>query len=237
MNQKDANKTYLIRSIITELKAILDGCDTIIDALPFCNAYISKYPEMKNMILGYTNGKIYRDTIDIKTKQSILNDVMLCDTKDDAYNLIHRIADRTNDDIYKKAMNRIANRKSYTNFMKVHDKHISKSCPHCGHVMTMPENTTYVICGYGNTNLGYDLNGCGKDWCFQCNKLLCKSWDRDQLFLHTNRKHDEYCCANHAKQNNITYADNYCQCTNIYVYRVSFDILDMFDICDNLMTE
>ena len=43
-------------------------------------------------------------------------------------------------------------------------------------------NIEYVICGYINSNKGYDWNGCGKDWCAKCNKMLCKSWDLNQLW-------------------------------------------------------
>lgn len=211
--------------IYNQIKAILNGCDTILDAIPFCNMYSEMYPHMKSMIFSYANGYSYNDNVDIKTKQNMLYDVSMCDTKDDALNLISKITDRSHDDVYKRTMLRIANRKHY----KKIDRHtfnainyVRKTCPHpdCGHNVYLPENTQYVICGYTDPSRGYDWNGCGKDWCFQCGKMLCKSWDIDQLHLEMNRIHDIECCKNHAKINGNIYSDDYCQCEN-YLKRTS----------------
>ena len=104
-------------------------------------------------------------------------------------------------------------------------QNISKNCPHCYHVMNMLENTTYVICGYTSPNQGYDWNGCGKDWCFQCSKMLCKSWEMNALHLQMNRNHDDECCSKHAQNNSHKYPEDYCHCNNIHVRRESNDIL------------
>lgn len=208
--------------IFLQLKVILEGCDTILDALQHCNWYANKYPHLKNMIYSYTNGKIYRDNIDIKTKQNTLNDIFMCDSRDDAYNIISKMADRTNDDVFKKTLERIANKKHYK---KIEQKivnnvrYVSKSCPHCLHTITMPADTNYVICGYHNTQQGYDWNGCGCDWCFQCEKILCKSWELNDLHLHINRIHDDECCLKHSIENGYKYPDDYCQCNNMNVHR------------------
>ena len=216
MSQSSYNDIYL------QLKVILEGCDTIIDALPFCNYYGEKYPHMKNIICSYTNGKMYRDNIDIKTKQNTLYDVNLCDSRDDAYVMISKITDRTNDDVYKKTLERIANKKHYKKIdikSVNHLQNVSKKCPHCSHIINMHVDTNYIICGYHNPYQGYDWNGCGRDWCFQCEKLLCKSWELNALHLQMNRIHDDECCTKHANENGYTYPDDYCQCNNMNVHR------------------
>lgn len=215
--------------VYIQLKHIFDGCDTILDALPFCNMYAEKVPHMKSMINSYTNGRTYKDNVDIKTKQSMMNDVNLCDTRDNALNMISKIAERTNDEVYKKALERIALRKHHRidhRVMNVNNiNNINKKCPHCSHVLNMPENTNYVICGYHNPNSGYDWNGCGKDWCFHCNKMLCKSWIPDSLNLKMNRVHDDECCSKHAIENGFKYPENYCQCNHINIRRNNNNIL------------
>lgn len=208
------------KDIYKQLKAIFDGCDTIVDAIQFGNMYIKKYPNMESMIVSYMNGRSYRDTVDIKTKQASLNDVHHCSTRDDALALISKLSDKTLDDVYKKTLERIAYRKNYK---KLEAKRIdttpnvSKKCPHCGHVLNMTENTQYVICGYHNPNVGYDWNGCGRDWCFQCEKKLCKRWEVDALHLRINRHHDGDCCEKHAQDNGNKYPDDYCQCNNMNI--------------------
>lgn len=217
--------------VYAQLKQIFDGCDTILDALPFCNMYAEKFPHMKSMINSYTNGRTYRDNVDIKTKQSMMNDVNLCDTRDNALNTISKILERTNDEVYKKALERIALRKHHRGDHKIHAgntsdiNNVNKKCPHCSHVLNMPENTNYVICGYHNQNIGYDWNGCGKDWCFHCCKMLCKSWIPDLLNLKMNRVHDDECCSKHAIENGFKYPDNYCQCNHINIRRNNNNIL------------
>lgn len=216
--------------IYNQLKAILSGCDTISDALPFCNAYATKYPEHRSMIFSYTNGCMYRDTIDIRTKQSILYDVLASPSRNNAIDIISRITDKTHDDIYMKTLDRIANKKHYIKTEKKSVSilpNISKKCPHCSHVINMPENTDYIICGYQNAVNGYDWNGCGREWCFRCDKILCKKWELDSLHLHINRQHDDTCCLTHAKKNNKIYPDDYCQCNIINVSRNN-NVLNFF---------
>ena len=215
------------KDIYNQLKAILDGCDTIQDAIPFCNNYAERYPHMKSMIFSYTNGRSYLDTVDIMTKQNMLGDINLYETRDDALALLSKLVDRTSDDVYKKTLERIAHKK---HFKKIENKsvdtitHISKKCPHCSHVLNMPENTSYVICGY-KQNQAYDWNGCCKDWCFHCNKMLCKRWEVDSLHLLMNRTHDDECCLKHSKNNGYRYPEDYCQCNNINIHREHNNIL------------
>lgn len=96
---------------------------------------------------------------------------------------------------------------------------VTKNCPHCSKECTLPTGTEYTICGYTNSKTGYDLVGCGKDWCFECGKMLCKKWDIHQLFLDTNKHHDSECCKQHARDNNRIYEIDYCQCNNKNVTR------------------
>ena len=154
------------KDIYLQLKAILSGCDTILDAIPFCNMYAEKYPHMKGMINSYTNGRGYKDNVDIKTKQSMMNDINLSDTRENALDMISKISERTNDDVYKKALERIAHRKHHRFLDNSEGRYnkgknsliitnISKKCPHCSHILNMPDNTNYVICGYHNPNYGF----------------------------------------------------------------------------------
>lgn len=227
------NSTH--KEIYIQLRAILDGCDTVLDTIPFCNMYAEAYPHMKSMIFSYANGRIYNDNIDIKTKQNILNDVMLCDTKEDAVNLISIAMDRSTDDVYKRTMERLANRKHYKKIDHTSNNtlvNVCKKCPHphCNHIANMPEDTQYIICGYTNPNHGYDWNGCGKDWCFQCEKMLCKSWEINQLHLAMNRTHNDECCAKHASVNGHRYPDDYCQCNNSHVHKKMNDIMKTLNL-------
>jgi hypothetical protein len=218
-NRKIVPPTLITHTeIINQIKFIFAGCDTIIDAMHFGNQYIEKYPHMKSLILSYMNGKRYRDIVDIKTKQNALNDVIMCETQDEALAVLSKHIEKTTDDVYRKTLERIAYKKYYrkTDRKQKNIQHnISKKCPHCSHIVNMPDTTQYIICGYTNPVIGYDWNGCGGDWCFQCNKMLCKKWEIDNLHLEMNRHHDDECCASHAKANGYRFPDDYCQCNNI----------------------
>jgi hypothetical protein len=208
--------------VYKQLRAILSGCDSISDALYISNKYVSTYPHLKQMIISYVNGHTYKDQVDITTKQKMLIDINLCETRNDAHDLIAQYSERTNDDVYKKTAERLANKKKYSNsdFRHFHKViHINKKCPHCSHIISMPDNTDYVICGYHDTNKGYDWHGCGRDWCFYCGKILCKKWEINELHLPSNRQHDDECCLNYAKENNYKYPVDFCNCNNTYVCR------------------
>lgn len=213
-------KSITHEDIYLQLKPILDGCDTIVDALYFGKYYIDKYPHMKSMISSYINGKNYKDTLDIKTKQTMMIDVNRCASRDDALTLVSKFSERTTDDVFKRIIERIAHRKNYKKLDgKKFDQRLDqrlhmmeKTCPHCQCPISMPESTKYIICGYANQSIGYDWKGCGRDWCFQCEKMLCKKWETDSLNLQSNRYHDEECCSKHARTNGYQYPNDYCQC-------------------------
>ena len=88
---------------------------------------------------------------------------------------------------------------------------INKTCPHCNVNLSVPKDSQYIICGYINDE--YDWLGCGHDWCGKCNKMLCKSWDKDNLNMIENRNHNNSCCKKYAKENNIN-IDLFCNCVN-----------------------
>jgi len=94
---------------------------------------------------------------------------------------------------------------------------VTKQCPHCHKNVTELADTTYLICGYESN--GYDQHGCRNDWCFQCEKKLCKNWHEYQLFNKSNRIHDSFCCKHHAMKHKQNYYEDYCMCNNENVRR------------------
>lgn len=208
--------TITHKELYAQLKGIFDGCDTILDAIPFCNNYVNRYPAMKDFIYSYANSKRYNDTIDIKTKQSILYDTYIADSKNKANDITLKALEHSVDIIYKNTLERLSNSKTYKIPKKLteHIVKIQKKCPHkkCGHIISMDKNTQYIICGYTDPIHGYDWNGCGRDWCFKCEKILCKSWEEHKLHIMMNRTHDIDCCKKHASRNSYRYPIDYCQC-------------------------
>ena len=105
--------TITHKELYTQLKGIFDGCDTMLDAIPFCNNYVNRYPDMKDFIYSYVNGKRYNDTIDIKTKQSIIYDTYIADTKNKANDISLKALERSSDVVYKNTLDRLSNTKTY----------------------------------------------------------------------------------------------------------------------------
>lgn len=92
-------------------------------------------------------------------------------------------------------------------------------CPHCRITSKYNQKHNYVICGYSNEKSNeIQIEGCGKDWCLKCGKILCKSWFIDELYDVRNRFHDYKCCNKDAKRLGISY-EKYCKCNNIFVDR------------------
>lgn len=219
-----------IKRLYVEFKHILSGCDTILDALNFANIFIEKYPDDREMIFSLVNGQKYMESLDINTKQDILNDIHKAHTKEDALEIMDKLKDKNYDDVYKRTMVRLSNRKYNRPLdIKVVKKKsvISKNCPHCGYSVQASPNANYVICGYSNGigNKGIDWDGCGRDWCFQCGKILCKKWHDHGLYLEMNRMHNDECCVKHSKETGKKYPEDYCQCSTKYISRSSNDFL------------
>ena len=214
-----------------EFKHILSGCDTIKDAEIMGKMYIQQNPDSKEIIDSLILGTIFHDKYDMNIKRNFLNDIINSESKDEAYEIIDRIQNDNKDLIFKMSMIRLANSKNYfsnTPNENIEDNMITKKCPHrnCNKVTKLNKNTTYVICGYCDSKKGYDWNGCGNDWCFQCGKLLCKNWQKDKLFVEHHRIHNEECCKNHAEKYNYQYPYDYCRCNTQHLiknYNFDFD--------------
>jgi hypothetical protein len=239
MISKSIHKMNTINNniIMEEMKALFDGCDSTIDAMQMSEPLFLKYPQYRQLIISYRDSLNYPDNIDLMTKVSSLQSVYETDTKDDALNLKNSLSSRSNDVVYLRTLERIVSRKrnrhgEYNRNRNQKDRLIiSKRCPHCGENMRMSEDTTYIICGYPDTHKGYDWRGCCNDWCFSCEKLLCKSWEKDELNVESNRHHDDVCCKSHAKKNGFEYPKDYCHCIhNKYVTRKEYNIDYVSDI-------
>lgn len=197
-----------VYEIICEIKNILEGCHSIIDAHYFRLYYIKIYPQYEKLINSLIDGYSYFDNFDIISKEEIIKDIINCDDRDKAFNIIEKHVTRSNDNFFINCSNKIADRKGIKHDDK---KIITKCCPHCNHKISAPKDTVYVICGYHDSNLGYDQKGCGKDFCFSCGKKLCKSWFENNLHNELNRYHDDTCCKMKAIDNDEEYS-NYCDC-------------------------
>lgn len=225
MNIIDKNKYY-------EFSHVLSGCRTILDSYHFAEKYTKNNPETKTLVSSMINGKKYeRDVLDLKTMKSLIEMLDNVKYRDEADKIIEEYSTMTNDKTQLKTLVRIAKSKilrpiyeqSFADKVivdvKLQQDLLTKQCPHCFKDCVAPIGTEYTICGYTNSRTGYDLVGCGKDWCFKCGKMLCKKWDLYQLFLPTNKHHNNECCKKHAKDNNRLYPEEYCQCANINVSR------------------
>ena len=211
--------------IYNDMKIILSGCNHISDAMCIGDKYIEKYPEYKDFILNIINGKKYINSMSINELHTLIADMNLITFKEDILDLIESLIERRNiNNIYKRTLLKFCDLKvpcPYSKPLKIDNKIIveKKKCPHCGHIVCVPENTNYIICGYTDTKNGYDLKGCGRDWCFKCEKILCKLWEQDSLFLEMNRYHTKDCCKKHSIKNNKNYEKDYCHCVNKFVDR------------------
>lgn len=209
-----------------KLKYNILGQKTRDDAINILNRY--KITQLNyNLSMSYINGKKYDLAFDNETMIKYMKDLNILKYKEDVYEEINNllILKSTIDIAQIKTFIRIANSKQtrpqYISMKELKQRNteqvITKLCPHCGHKCTTSRDMKHIICGYHES--GYDWEGCGGDWCFTCGKMLCKKWDKNELYLLINRFHDSKCCNKHAKKNNYTYPDKYCMCKNIYVNR------------------
>lgn len=214
------NKEYY--DFYNKYKHIMSGMRTIED----CYLIMEKSNLTiinKKILLSMIEGKKIEKCIDYILMKEIVRDLYNYKYREEAYAQIPLIMNKTNNLAQIKTFTRIANSKPLKPpFISIREintnvSNISKPCPHCSHICTAPKFSEYIICGFGNN--GYDWEGCGKDWCFKCGKILCKSWENDMLFIEENRCHNMECCKHHAHSNNKTYPDDYCQCNNDYVKR------------------
>lgn len=181
--------------------------------------------DKKNILSSLIYAKKPEKSIDYILMKEIIKDLYNYRYREDAYANLPQFLNKTNNLAQIKTFTRIANSKPfkpvYNNIIKEYRNPIQynvyKQCPHCGHLYSAPKYTDYIICGFGEN--GYDWEGCGRDWCFKCGKILCKSWENDLLFIEENRNHDINCCKQHSILNNKIYPDDYCQCNNLFVKR------------------
>lgn len=176
----------------------------------------------RNLMLSLMQAKKYDHALDNSSMKKYINEISACEYKEDAFEIINQILQQTSDMAQIRTFNRLADPKpnrTYVATEEVGKKNnlTSKKCPHCGYKCIATRNTAYIVCGYGNS--GFDWEGCGKDWCFKCGKMLCKSWEQDQLYLPTNRFHDTKCCKKHATLHSYKYPENYCRCCTVFVSR------------------
>lgn len=218
-----------LSDILKICKFVLSGSKTIEDCYLILDTCILNENE-KLMILQLINLKKQDKCFDYITMKSILKEIEEIQFRDDAQIYANNFIEKTDDIVQIKTITRLINNKSpkpqeiyrldwkdQYNIGDYVEQKIEKKCPHCNHINRARKSTGYIICGYGDN--GYDWEGCGKDWCFKCNKILCKTWDIDMLFIEKNRIHDNECCKRHAVIHNMKWPENYCHCRSTISYR------------------
>lgn len=192
-----------------------------VDSFDNAEQVISKYLKLssndneKKLIKSLLNKNKYNKIIPLKEFMEYITILETTDIEKGGYiaNLIKR---NTTDKSQINTLERILKIKNWE--INKDDKNIIKSCPHCGYKMKGNEWTDYVICGYYESS-GYNLKGCGFDWCFKCQKKLCKFWEFNNLCDEYNRFHNSTCCKSYANHTDDIYPDDFCQCSNNHVFR------------------
>jgi hypothetical protein len=200
-------------TLYNELINVFSGCRTTQDALYFFKLMTLINPECFLLAKQIMLGKKYDySIINFETIENILSNSAKYKYNDDInYNI-------TKDEIQLSALHRILiNKPNKTPSLQL--EYIKKECPHCKFVTSALASTTHIVCGYIDKKTGFDSKGCKKDWCFKCEKKLCKQWIDDSLCVESNKIHDFECCKKHAEANNIKYETNYCQCVSPFVNR------------------
>jgi hypothetical protein len=219
-----------IFELYNRFKHILSGCRTILDAFFFADKFIKKHPDMNELVNSMIQGKQYDTVMDFRTVKNTLIDLDTYMYREDIDECIDKITRNGADTIQTKALLRLSKMKPMrplkietTKFYELKKDTTNlrtNECPHCKKKCTIASDTNYIICGYSDTHTGYDWEGCGKDWCFTCGKMLCKTWDQNQLFIDINRIHDSVCCLEHSKKTGHSYPTEYCCCINNHVQRL-----------------
>ena len=215
---------------------ILSGCRTMIDSFYFAEKIIQFNPIYKELLIGMIHNKKYDKMLDMRTFAHTLNELKSVTYREEVDEFIdknmknnidltqlntflrfgrNKIVKQHNvakDKVYKISFQPSFFNKKQKNDDTLNSNLITKHCPHCKIISKIPNDSEYTICGYTNDNKGYDWDGCGKDWCPKCDKILCKSWDKDKLFVNLNRTHNDVCCKEYAEKNDLSY-DNFCKCS------------------------
>lgn len=169
----------LIKDKYDDFKEILSGCNTLTDANFFAKHYIQYNPEMNNIIRSTINGKQFENTPDMLTVVKLIKSVAKCKYREEAMEIINSNVTEENKIIYDVLTRLICNKpmkymKDYQSQKVIwDDEKIIKKCPYCKLSHQGTENTSVVVCGI-DSDLNKDSRGCGKEWCFLCNKKIIK---------------------------------------------------------------
>jgi len=217
MDQNNIDALRVCKHLISGMRTVED-CYLMLDKNMFDKNH-------KSLILHLINHKKNEKCFDYMALRSIVKELGEIRYREDAHEYLSHIMNKTENIAQIKTFTRLAEGKplrpqwytkeNYSDFPDIDtydyaNHKIEKKCPHCSHINISHKSTGYIICGYGEN--GYDWEGCGKDWCFKCEKILCKSWDNDMLFIEENRIHNEECCRHHSNINNKKYPEDYCHC-------------------------
>lgn len=181
--------------------------------------------KLRNVLFSYFKSKMLNNQQNIGLFQlyNLLKSSNQCVYYDDVIEQHGNLIKKVKDHLYLATISRLLKTKSskpYEIIAKDKEKHnyITKYCPHCNHELkTSEKDKEYAVCGYLDN--GYDFHGCGRDWCFKCEKKLCKQWGQDNLYIVYNRYHNSKCCCIYAKKNGDKYETDYCQCATVHVDR------------------
>lgn len=202
-------------------KPIFKHCKTREDIIYFLK-YFNVRQCYHNILLSTNINNEPTHKLDFNTFNNIIHDLKNKNNREDAYKHVESIIEKNPDQSQINTLTRICNSKPFK-AQDSYDKSYYKTsnietkfCPHCGNICEAPIGTTYIVCGYSGGNDGHDWDGCGHDWCFKCEKKLCKTWEKDHLYVETNRSHNNKCCYIDAIRNKSGYLEEYCQCS---IYR------------------
>jgi DNA-directed RNA polymerase subunit N (RpoN/RPB10) len=209
--------------VYKKLSIILSGCNNISDAHDISDRFVDKYPQYKKMITSVINGKKYDNTMSLKSIHGTISDISLLKYAEEVYSLVNNISEgKILSSSQKRTFRRLEKTKDikpYTSDLTSNNGTAHKFCPHCKYKQYASNTTNYIICGYDDNGNGRDLEGCGRDWCFKCGKMLCKKWDDDELYVKIHRVHDSRCCKRYAQYIDKDYEKNFCHCSNYNVNR------------------
>lgn len=234
MSSEEELIKYTFEEIYKLFSNILCGCKTMLDAIYFAEKLIKNNEEYRDLLIGMIHAKKYDKVLDYRTLAHTLNELNDIEYREDIDDFIDKNLKNNVDLTQLNSILRISKIKSIKtkinkdkNKVKLSDnlfiskndmliknlssdQLIQKTCPHCNINSAIPKDRNYIICGYLYDNI-YDWLGCGKDWCNKCNKMLCKSWNEDNLNDENNRLHNKECCNDYAIKNNID-KSLFCNC-------------------------
>lgn len=214
--------------LLNEYQNKLKNINLYSNAILLCEDYISRTVDITecNLMKSMLNQNNFIQKMDFNEFKYFLNEMHKIKFRDDGYNIIDNILKYTNCPAQINTVKRlIATKPLRPGVISLHSircndcipELVTKICPHCGLDKKDFSNIDYVICGHNNK--GFDWRGCGFDWCFKCEKKLCKCWNVNHLYNIKNRYHNSKCCKGHAIKTGALYPEEYCQCRNKYVKR------------------